>query len=75
MFFPVKDRVKIPKLNTENIIDTLNDKDLMSKIFPSNDRSNVRINMLKFLAGPEANVMDSLVDELRKMKKGNCDEK
>lgn len=59
------------KLNTENIIDMLNNNDLMSKIFPLNDHSNVRINMLKFLAGHEADVMDALVDEIKKIKNGN----
>lgn len=43
----------------------------MSTIFPSNDHSDVRINMLKFLAGPEADIMDTLVDEIKMIKNGN----
>lgn len=70
-FSSVKDQLNIPKFNTDNIVEMLNNNDLMAKLFPSNDHSNSKINMLKFLAGPEATIIDSLVDELKKIKNGN----
>lgn len=60
----------MPGLNADKIIETLNNDDTMAKIFPIEQNSNSRVNILKFLAGPEANVVDKIVDELKKIKKG-----
>lgn len=42
----------------------------MEQIFPLNDHSSVGIEMLKFLSGPEAIVVDKLVNELKKINIG-----
>jgi len=65
-----KNNVSVQGLNTERIIDVLNDNEIMAKIFPLDDHSNVRVEMLKFLGGQEVKVIDNLVAELRKMKNG-----
>lgn len=59
----------VPGLDANKIIDTLNNDDTMAKIFPIEPESNSRVNILKFLAGPEALVVDKIVDELKKIKK------
>ncbi|XP_001943513.2 uncharacterized protein LOC100166739 [Acyrthosiphon pisum] len=63
-----KDNISVPGLNTERIIDILNNNEMMAKIFPLDNHSNVRVEMLKFLGGQEVNVIDNLVAELKKMK-------
>ncbi|CAI6365699.1 unnamed protein product [Macrosiphum euphorbiae] len=63
-----KDNVSVPGLNTERIIDILNNNEIMAKIFPLDNHSNVRVEMLKFLGGQEVNVIDNLVAELKKIK-------
>jgi len=65
-----KDDVSVPGLNTERIIDILNNNEMMSKIFPLDNHSNVRVEMLKFLGGQEVKVIDKLVAELKKIKNG-----
>lgn len=68
--FLEKDNVSVPGLNTERIIDILNNNEMMAKIFPLDNHSNVRVEMLNFLGGQEVNVIDNLVAELKKIKNG-----
>lgn len=42
----------------------------MSKIFPLDNHSNIRVEMLKFLGGQEVAVIDNLVAELKQLKNG-----
>lgn len=65
-----KDSVSVPGLNTERIIDILNNNEMMAKIFPLDNHSNVRVEMLKFLGGAEVNIIDNIVAELKKIKNG-----
>lgn len=66
-----KDQLQsIPGLNTEKIVDTLNNEETMKKIFPHQDESNNSVAILKFLAGPEAIVVDKFVDEIIRVKPG-----
>jgi len=43
---------------------------MMAKIFPLDNHSNIRVEMLKFLGGQEVSVIDDLVAELKKIKNG-----
>jgi len=44
----------------------LNSKTMVVKIFPLNNYSNCRVEMLKFLCGEEITVIDNLVVKQRK---------
>ncbi|VVC45972.1 Hypothetical protein CINCED_3A019408 [Cinara cedri] len=64
-----KKEVKFEKigLSTDRIVDFLNNKEMMAKIFQT-DHSSVAVDMLKFVAGPQTTVIDNFVTELRKIK-------
>jgi len=58
-------------MNTDKMINTLNNKEILDRMSPLKDYSNLGISTIKLLASPEAMAVDDFVGELRKMKNGN----
>lgn len=71
MFFfcLVKAKVEVPGFNTDKIINTLNNKTLMNKLFPNDSSKSLKI--LKFIGGPDLLLVDAIVRHIRNYTDGN----
>lgn len=57
--------INTSRINTGKIIDALNNNALLEKLSPLKKYSNAGVNALKFIIGPDANLIDKIAEQLR----------
>lgn len=65
--------INTQELNTGKIVDAINNADISKKLSPFEKYSNAGVNMLRFLAGPDASLIDKIAEQLKLIKKGGTD--